>query len=108
MVFKTIPNENNLSGLSISNIFSVNKEAEAESARQLQENLKRLNDYQKGIDELNKTTATSTEYTKLWNNTMVGADADVQAYAKNIKAGTGSVEAYTTAQKEAATATYKF
>ena len=105
MVFKTIPNENNLSGLSISNIFSVNKEAEAESARQLQENLKRLNDYQKGIDELNKTTATSTEYTKLWNNTMVGADADVQAYAKNIKAGTGSVEAYTTAQKEAATAT---
>jgi chromosome segregation ATPase len=105
LVFKTIPNENNLSGLSISNIFSVNKEAEAESARQLQENLKRLNDYQKGIDELNKTTATSTEYTKLWNNTMVGADADVQAYAKNIKAGTGSVEAYTTAQKEAATAT---
>ena len=97
MIIKTVPNADNLSGLGFQNIFQKNQ-VDSTVSDQLEKDIEALTNYQQGIQETEDKTA-------FFNSTMLNASQSAQAYAKNIKSQTGSVEAYTIAQREAATAT---
>lgn len=104
-VFKTTENTDNLSGLSIKTSSQIQKQAQQELAQQLQQDIGVLQNYQDGLNKLDKATASSADYTKLFNDTVGRSSKAVQEYAGVIKDGKGTAEAYAVEQKTVATST---
>ena len=92
MIFKTIDDNDSLSGQRIVSKFTARKIAQEEATRQLEIDIQCLRNYEA---ECQKGSVS----TKTFSNTMNGASIEAQKYATNIKNGTGSAQTFATNQR---------
>ena len=92
MIFKTIDDNDSLSGQRIVSKFTARKIAQEEATRQLEIDIQCLRNYEAECQKGSVSTET-------FSNTMKGASVEAQKYAVNIKEGTGSAETFATNQK---------
>lgn len=93
MIFKTITDEETLSGQKIVGALQARKIAQQQATAQLEIDIQCLKQYEFACQSGTVTTET-------FNNTMGKASAEAQAYAVNIKNGTGSAQVYANTQKQ--------
>ena len=89
MIFKTIDDNDSLSGQRIVSKFTARKIAQEEATKQLEIDIQCLRNYEV---ECQKGSVS----TKTFSNTMKGASIEAQKYATNIKNGTGSAQTFAT------------
>ena len=92
MIFKTIDDNDSLSGQRIVSKFTARKIAQEEATKQLEIDIQCLRNYEV---ECQKGSVS----TKTFSNTMKGASIEAQKYATNIKNGTGSAQTFATNQR---------
>lgn len=92
MIFKTIDDNDSLSGQRIVSKFTARKIAQEEATKQLEIDIQCLRNYE--IECQKGSVSTET-----FSNTMKGASVEAQKYAVNIKNGTGSAQTFATNQK---------
>lgn len=92
MIFKTIDDNDSLSGQRIVSKFTARKIAQEEATKQLEIDIQCLRNYE--IECQKGSVSTET-----FNNTMKGASVEAQKYAVNIKEGTGSAQTFATNQR---------
>lgn len=92
MIFKTIDDNDSLSGQRIVSKFTARKIAQEEATKQLEIDIQCLRNYE--IECQKGSVSTET-----FSNTMKGASVEAQKYAVNIKNGTGSTQTFATNQK---------
>lgn len=83
MIFKTIDDNDSLSGQRIVSKFTARKIAQEEATKQLEIDIQCLRNYEVECQKGSVSTET-------FSNTMNGASIEAQKYATNIKTGTGS------------------
>ena len=93
MIFKTITDKTTLSGQRIVSALQARKIAHQQAIAQLELDIQCLKQYELACQSGTVTTDT-------FNNTMGKASVEAQAYAVNIKNGTGSSQIYANTQKE--------
>ena len=92
MIFKTIDDNDSLSGQRIVSKFTARKIAQEEATKQLEIDIQCLRNYEAECQKGSVSTET-------FNNTMKGASVEAQKYAVNIKEGTGSAQTFATNQR---------
>ena len=92
MIFKTIDDNNSLSGQRIVSQFTARKIAQEEATKQLEIDIQCLRNYEAECQKGSVSTET-------FSNTMKGASIEAQKYATNIKNGTGSAQTFATNQR---------
>ena len=92
MIFKTIDDNNSLSGQRIVSKFTARKIAQEEATKQLEIDIQCLRNYEAECQKGSVSTET-------FGNTMNGASIEAQKYATNIKNGTGSAQTFATNQR---------
>ena len=92
MIFKTIDDNNSLSGQRIVSTFTARKIAQEEAAKQLEIDIQCLRNYETECQKGSVSTET-------FATTMKGASVEAQKYAVNIKNGTGSAQTFATNQR---------
>lgn len=92
MIFKTIGDNDSLSGQRIVSKFTARKIAQEEAAKQLEIDIQCLRNYEAECQKGSVSTET-------FSNTMKGASIEAQRYATNIKEGTGSASTFTSNQR---------
>ena len=92
MIFKTIDDNDSLSGQRIVSKFTARKIAQEEVTKQLEIDIQCLRNYEIECQK-------GSVLTKTFSNTMKGASVEAQKYAVNIKNGTGSAQTFATNQK---------
>ena len=92
MIFKTIDDNDSLSGQRIVSTFTARKIAQEEAAKQLEIDIQCLRNYETECQKGSVSTET-------FSNTMKGASIEAQKYATNIKNGTGSSQTFATNQR---------
>ena len=98
MIFKTVPDVNKLSGLSIKTGYQIKKQAAKDFSNTLKSDVQALNEYAAGIN-------TATNKSEFFEQTLGKASKDAKDFAPQIKNGTNSVNEFKVAQEEAAVAT---
>lgn len=92
MIFKTIDDNDSLSGQRIVSKFTARKIAQEEATKQLEIDIQCLRNYEVECQKGSVSTET-------FSNTMKGASIEAQKYATNIKNGTGSAQTFATNQR---------
>ena len=92
MIFKTIDDNDSLSGQRIVSKFTARKIAQEEATRQLEIDIQCLRNYEAECQKGSVSTET-------FSNTMKGASIEAQKYATNIKEGTGSAQTFAANQR---------
>ena len=92
MIFKTIDDNDSLSGQRIVSKFTARKIAQEEAAKQSEIDIQCLRNYEAECQKGSVSTET-------FSNTMKGASIEAQKYATNIKNGTGSSQTFATNQR---------
>lgn len=92
MIFKTIDDNDSLSGQRIVSKFTARKIAQEEATKQLEIDIQCLRNYEVECQKGSVSTET-------FSNTMKGASIEAQKYATNIKDGTGSAQTFATNQR---------
>ena len=92
MIFKTIDDNDSLSGQRIVSKFTARKIAQEEATKQLEIDIQCLRNYEAECQKGSVSTET-------FNNTMKSASVEAQKYAVNIKEGTGSAQTFATNQR---------
>lgn len=92
MIFKTIDDNDSLSGQRIVSKFTARKIAQEEAAKQLEIDIQCLRNYEAECQKGSVSTET-------FSNTMKGASIEAQRYATNIKEGTGSASTFASNQR---------
>lgn len=92
MIFKTIDDNDSLSGQRIVSKFTARKIAQEETTKQLEIDIQCLRNYEAECQKGSVSTET-------FSNTMKGASVEAQKYAVNIKEGTGSAQTFATNQR---------
>lgn len=92
MIFKTIDDNDSLSGQRIVSKFTARKIAQEEATRQLEIDIQCLRNYEAECQKGSVSTET-------FSNTMKGASVEAQKYAVNIKEGTCSAQTFATNQR---------
>lgn len=92
MIFKTIDDNDSLSGQRIVSNFTARKIAQEEATKQLEIDIQCLRNYEAECQKGSVNTET-------FATTMKGASVEAQNYATNIKNGTGSAQTFATNQK---------
>ena len=92
MIFKTIDDNDSLSGQRIVSKFTARKIAQEEATKQLEIDIQCLKDYEAECQKGSVNTET-------FATTMKGASVEAQKYATNIKEGTGSAQTFATNQR---------
>ena len=92
MIFKTIDDNDSLSGQRIVSKFTARKIAQEEATKQLEIDIQCLRNYEAECQKGSVSTET-------FSNTMKGASVEAQKYAVNIKEGTGSAQTFATNQR---------
>lgn len=92
MIFKTIDDNDSLSGQRIVSKFTARKIAQEEATKQLEIDIQCLRNYEVECQKGSVSTET-------FSNTMNGASIEAQKYATNIKNGTGSAQTFATNQR---------
>lgn len=92
MIFKTIDDNDSLSGQRIVSKFTARKIAQEEATKQLEIDIQCLRNYEAECQKGSVSTET-------FSNTMKGASIEAQKYAVNIKEGTGSVQTFSINQR---------
>lgn len=92
MIFKTIDDNDSLSGQRIVSKFTARKIAQEEATKQLEIDIQCLRNYEVECQKGSVSTET-------FSKTMKGASIEAQKYATNIKDGTGSAQTFATNQR---------
>lgn len=92
MIFKTIDDNDSLSGQRIVSKFTARKIAQEEATKQLEIDIQCLRNYEVECQKGSVSTGT-------FSNTMKGASIEAQKYATNIKNGTGSAQTFAANQR---------
>lgn len=92
MIFKTIDDNDSLSGQRIVSKFTARKIAQEEAAKQLEIDIQCLRNYEAECQKGSVSTET-------FSNTMKGASIEAQRYTTNIKEGTGSASTFASNQR---------
>lgn len=92
MIFKTIDDNDSLSGQRIVSKFTARKIAQEEAAKQLEIDIQCLRNYEAECQKGSVSTET-------FSNTMKGVSIEAQRYATNIKEGTGSASTFASNQR---------
>ena len=92
MIFKTIDDNDSLSGQRIVSKFTARKIAQEEATKQLEIDIQCLRNYEAECQKGSVSTET-------FSNTMKGASIEAQKYATNIKEGTGSAQTFAANQR---------
>ena len=100
MIFKTIDDNDSLSGQRIVSTFTARKIAQEEATKQTALDIECLQRYEAECQKGSVSTET-------FATTMKGASVEAQKYAVNIKNGTGSAQTFATNQKAIQTSVTK-
>ena len=100
MIFKTIDDNDSLSGQRIVSKFTARKIVQEEVAKQLEIDIQCLRNYEAECQKGSVSTET-------FSNTMKGASIEAQRYTTNIKEGTGSASTFATNQRAIQSSMYE-